>query len=434
MSRCSLRRLPWVCALIFYFVGGLFPIAVARGDDPQGELLEQTRLRDKVAAQKAEAELRQLLDDVQRLAKSNRAEALLRLKNALAELESNTALPPERRESWTRILKNQVRVAEREEQATKTRPAEKRPQRNDPKESENINKGLSRIRDLQNEGKTDQASRAASELAAQHPEDPRLQAANRAAAMMDQVNNARKTQLQHERSVVGSLRDVDQSSTPAAQEVEFPKDWKDRTKGRSATVELSPKEKAIMRALNQVVSPNFKNAKLDDVIEYLQTTTGQTIIVDREGLKDVDASYDSPVTLSLRGITVRTALRKILADLGMTYVVKDEAIMVTSVQRAQEMMVVRRYYIGDLLSGMGALAQIGGLPRNYTLPAYLELQAKEKAASAQTLIEMITSAVDPHSWQGNGGSGTISYHSPSASLIIKQSAEVHAMIGGSLPK
>ena len=45
---------------------------------------------------------------------------------------------------------------------------------------------------------------------------------------------------------------------------------------------------------------------------------------------------------------------------------------------------------------------------------------------------MITQSVDPSSWMGQGGIGVIGYNIPTQSLIIRQSAEVHNMIRGSL--
>ena len=45
------------------------------------------------------------------------------------------------------------------------------------------------------------------------------------------------------------------------------------------------------------------------------------------------------------------------------------------------------------------------------------------------LIELIQTSVDPQSWQVNGGGGAITFHAPSMSLVIKQSTEVHALLG-----
>ena len=261
----------------------------------------------------------------------------------------------------------------------------------------------------------------------------------------DQVANARRLQKDHERQLASAFRDIDKSATPSNGDIEFPKDWKERTKGRTATPPLTAKEQSILRALNTTISVNFRNSKLEDVIEYLQTFTGQPILLDREGMKEIEISYETVVSLNVKGVTVRTVLRKILADLGMAYVIKDETIQATSAQKAKETMSVRRYYVGDLLAGMGAL---GGLPNGFGPPGYVpggigyfsafpvgpvvtpQQQAIQKMENVKHLIELIQTSTEPSSWQVNGGGGTISFHAASMSLVIKQSAEVHALLGG----
>jgi HPt (histidine-containing phosphotransfer) domain-containing protein len=438
MSKFHRRRLACICSMALSCTLGLLVASAVRADEPDANLLDQARRKEKVEAQRVELEFRQALADLQRLAKSSPLIALPRLKKTCARLEDDTALPKDQRESLKRLFKDQIRITEAEITGTadpklsKPLSSEQRRQEKErTNERDTINQRLKKIRELQNEGKTDEASRSASELAGRYPEDPVLQAAKSAASTIDQVNNTRKAHLQRERAVVGTMHDIDKSSTPPGEELEYPKDWKERTKGRTVAVQLTAKEKAVVQALNTIVSVSFKNAKLEDAIEYLQTVTGQPIVLDQEGLKDAEASYDSPVTLNVKGITLRTALRKILAEVGLTYVVKEEVIQVTSAQRAKETMIVRRYYIGDLLAGMGPLAEIGGFPKGLNLSAYQQQLATQKTAGAKTLIEMITTTVDPQSWQGNGGAGTITYHSATASLIIKQSAEVHALLGSS---
>ena len=47
---------------------------------------------------------------------------------------------------------------------------------------------------------------------------------------------------------------------------------------------------------------------------------------------------------------------------------------------------------------------------------------------------MVTNSLDPMSWQGKGGNGTIGFNIPTMSLIVRQSAEVHLMIRGGMYK
>ena len=56
------------------------------------------------------------------------------------------------------------------------------------------------------------------------------------------------------------------------------------------------------------------------------------------------------LTVSPKTIAMRTALRKVLADQGLSYVIKDEVIYVTTAAKAREMMSTRVYYVGDLVN------------------------------------------------------------------------------------
>src|SRR5262249_51383847 len=98
-------------------------------------------------------------------------------------------------------------------------------------------------------------------------------------------------------------------------------------------------------------------------------------------------------------------LRKILADLGLTYVVKDEVIEVVSPQKARSMMSVRTYYVGDLAANRW---------------------------QAAVLIDLIQSTIEPESWRANGGAGALGYPPLTRSLVIKQTSEFHSALSGAL--
>lgn len=451
-------RLRVAVAGLSFLAGLSFPGTLsAQGQrDGPSDLLDQVRRADQVAAQKLEADLRQTLRDAERLARSNRAQAVERLRKALTLLEEDTLLPPQRRESLKRMLRDRIRVTEADtdggasqviERNPKPPPSARSAEQGRPGDLEKIRQGFNTIQQLQSEGKTEAANREASVLAEQHPHQPAVNATEQTARNADQVANARRLQKEHERQLASAFRDIDRSATPPNGEIEFPKDWKERTKGRTAAMPLTAKERSLLQALNTTISVNFRNSRLEDVIEFLQTYTGQAILLDREGMKEIEVSYDAAVTLNVKGVTVRTVLRKILADLGMAYVIKDETIQATSAHKAKEMMTVRRYYVGDLLAGMSTqsglpaglgdpgvifnpFGNFGAIP--FYRPAFNpQQQVMQKMENLKQLIELIQASTDAPSWQVNGGSGTITFHAPSQSLVIKQSAEVHALLGSS---
>jgi hypothetical protein len=458
-------------SVIFAF-GGAVSAQLGRGQDD--DLVDLVRRREKVEMQRVEFGIRERMREAQQLTQSAPAKAVEKLKDALVQLENETILPKERREALRRMLNDRLQIAEakaahvavkRKEQTKPVQAANKKASEvPKPADAEDPKQSLITIRELQKDGKFEDAGREASQFADRRPPSPTTEASARTTQAADDILKARKVKNERERHLVGAFRDLENSVTAPAGDLEFPKDWKERTKGRTAAVQLTAKEKAILQALNATISVNFKDTKLEDVIEYLQTATGQPILLDKEALKDVEASYDTPISIRVKGVTVRTVLRRILADIGMNYIIRDEAILVTSAQKARDIMITRRYYVGDLLANMGVLGAVnpippvvspltgvGGVPIVPIVPynfgvvspllnpqAAQNLQAQQNAVQLKQTIDqlrdMIIDSVDSKSWQINGGAGTITFHLPTMSFIIRQSAEVHAMLGAGLAK
>ena len=294
---------------------------------------------------------------------------------------------------------------------------------------------MERIRGLQKDGQTDEARRDAEVLAKQHSTNPTLQAAEQTAAAADQAAANRNQRSEAERRLAALSRDISRSATPPLGEMDYPADWVKRVKGRlGMDAALSAEDKAILRALNAPVSVDFKNASINEVVEYLSAKAKQPIMLDREALNEAQISYDTPVTVKLDGVSLRTALKRILGDLGLAYVIKDQSLQVTSSVRAKEMLIVRTYYLGDLL-GQGTLGfyfPLGNPGNSSGFPVGSPNNGPVVAQQAAQIMDSIEATIEPGSWQKNGGSGTITFSAPIAALIIRQSAEVHAMIAGGL--
>ncbi len=414
---------------------GLLLATAAAAQAPREQDIDyagQIRRMNEIAGQKIESDIRSTLREAQRLTPTDPAQAVERLQSALARLTDDTALLQPRREALKRMLQDRIRVTETEGKNATAKDADKAQDtaRRATDERRNADQArlariLGNIKLLQTEGKTEEAGRQAEELARQHPNNPAAQAVSRTTSVAEQLASARRLQDERERRLLGVTREIDRSATPPVNDMDFPKDWKERTKNRTATVPLTAKEKVILQALDAPVSVNFRDSRFEAVIDYLQTYTGQPIVVDGQALKEAEITYDTPVTVRMQGVTLRTLLRKILGDLGLTYVVKEQTIQVTTAEKAKNMMIVRTYYIGDVVSNPA----FGGI-NNYRFgPAFNQLQMVQ---SANQIIELIQNALEPDSWHTRNGPGSITFHWPTMSLVIRQSAEVHALLGGGL--
>ena len=235
----------------------------------------------------------------------------------------------------------------------------------------------------------------------------------------DPLPDARKMLPRRTEGFRGTLQEVEKSAVPQAEDITFPDDWVEKSKRRSPANNLTAKERAIMEALARPISVDFENNTLSSVLEYLGKAMGQDIVTDKQALEEVGATYETMVKLKLRNVTARTALRKILADLNLTYVVKNQSIQVTSIARAKEMVTTRTYYIGDL----------AGVANPNLPPALNQLQMLQNIAM---IVNSITTQIDPQSWRNNNpdAPGTITFDPITMTLIVKQTAEVHMALGG----
>ena len=393
------------------------------------DILEQQKQLLKVAADKMEQQTNDALAEAKKIAASDPTQATAVLKKVLAQLESDNALTDARRNSLIKTVKDRII-------AIKGAAAEKPVKGGDAKsdtettsEQKIINRTLELIEKMQREGRTAEASRLANDLARRYPDNAAVKAAVRTTAAVDATKSGQEIVNDADKRILATLNQTDKSAIPPNGDVEFPKDWAKKMADRKGLNEqiLSAKELQILKALSSTIKPEYSNASLTDVLDDLATKLNVTFVVDKASLSDAGVTSDTQVNLNFpRGVAARTGLRKILSDLGLTYVIKNETVQIVSEAKAKEMMVTRTYYIGALMAG--GQFNDAGIRFN---PWFDQIQA---AQNVKALVEMIQGSIDPQSWEANGGKGTIKFYAPTMAIIIRQSAEVHGMMGGGSAK
>ncbi len=179
---------------------------------------------------------------------------------------------------------------------------------------------------------------------------------------------------------------------------------------------LSKEEKAVLKALNSVMSVDFDKTRFKDAIEYIQEKTGINILLHENSLKDAMVEYDDPVNFKIKKTTVRTILRKVLYERGLSYIIKEGAIHVLTAQQARETLVTRTYPIADLVSPDPRMGPFFG-------QAVLQQNVNQ-------LIQLIQNTIDPQIWQsGQPGGPSITFFQPSMALVVRAPAELHLMMG-----
>ena len=108
-------------------------------------------------------------------------------------------------------------------------------------------------------------------------------------------------------------------------------------------------EAKIRAALEQPTTMDFADIPLLDAINFLRDQHGIEIQLDTKALEEAGVGSDTPVTRSLKGISLRSALHLLLASFDLTYMVRDEVLLITTEQAASRRIELRMYDVSDLV-------------------------------------------------------------------------------------
>lgn len=183
-----------------------------------------------------------------------------------------------------------------------------------------------------------------------------------------------------------------------------------RTTSRSGTTEeqeTSRREQVLEAQLDKRITIHFHDAPLRQVLEDVRILTGLNVAVDSRNLEAEGYHLETPVTLKLRDVPTKNVLNLALRQVGLTHVVQDEVVLVTTKSAAPGQLIAKTYSVADLV-----------MPR-------------KKGSPAESLIHLLQT-VAPQSWKDHGGRGSMEYHPLGMSLVVHQTADVHEQIAATL--
>jgi len=157
-------------------------------------------------------------------------------------------------------------------------------------------------------------------------------------------------------------------------------------------------EKKISEALeSQIETFDFNETPLLDVAIQIEDDYGIQVELDTQALEDAGLDPESPVTKSLAGISLRSALHLILGDMDLTYLIKDDVLLITTKDKASE---------------------------NPTIVSYPVVWS----CDYQSLIDLIQQTIAPQSWNTVGENGALLPYPLYNEIFISQTEEVHEEI------
>jgi hypothetical protein len=178
---------------------------------------------------------------------------------------------------------------------------------------------------------------------------------------------------------------------------------------------VSDSDQSIRQALSKKIEKiEFAETPLSDIMSYFTDKYKVMIQFDYPALKDATPPIDpttTPITRSASGISLHSALKLILEDHGLTAILCNEVLLITTKEKADKTLVTLVYPVDDLFGHLGnkkdASADVGEV-------------------DFDSLINAIKSSASADSWDDTGGLGTVQdYEKNGRALVISQTQEVH---------
>ena len=342
---------------------------------------------------------------------------------------------------------------------------------------------------LRNEQRFYEAEVKAKEARTLAPDEPVVTQMFEEIRFYRRVMNNQSLREEKEDAVWNTLNAVEFASIPYGDDrnpIQFIDhgDWEKLSERRSkfagdAEPERHPSEIEINHKLSTPISLKFKDAPLSEVVGFMKKVADINIYLDPQGLAEEGVHPSTLVTIDLsQEISLRSALNLILGPLHLDYVIKNEVLKITSEQLRGRIVYSKTYNVADLVlpipnapqhSQMGlpdSLARgyqrtnqnlagangfeppqvslathsaVPGLPEAGTISESTLAQSSggfsnsgnsggQSQADFDSLMELITTTIEPESWDDMGGEGAISPFETNLSLVISQTQEVHEKI------
>jgi hypothetical protein len=176
--------------------------------------------------------------------------------------------------------------------------------------------------------------------------------------------------------------------------------------GESGSGVVEKIEKALQTPLRST-GLDFNEVPLKDMISLLQDDFNIPVQLDIKALDEIGLGPDEPVTASLHDISLRSALRLMLKQLQLTYIIRDEVLMITTPEEAERALTICVYDVTDLMD-------------------------RKAATDFDSLIDMIVQCVETETWSENGGGEAEIRPIKPGLLVISQTQAVHEEICGLL--
>jgi len=340
------------------------------GQNPQGAFLNQFNQDRLVRIGQLFAEVNQALESSRQLVAIDPAGVLERMRMKMAEVTNDPELPADVRaklrdqiEAMITIAKDRRDTKEKDEVDIQKRTAVAQDNlnimRNLLHTQDKVEQLVQRMNSLLADERWEEAQNdAAAQIAKLDPDSIIAAGSGVNARFQTYYTVYNQTRSLKEKNILAELHLCDTSSIPFPDDVPiiYPsaERWRELTKDREKYKSVDLKEPGsaeakILKALGDPTEMDFDAVPLKDVIDTLKTRHNIEIQIDVKALTDAGASPDDPITINLKGISLRSALRLMLSAKDLNYYIDHEVLLITSNEVAKNKLVTKVYPVADLV-------------------------------------------------------------------------------------
>ncbi len=353
-----------------------------------------------------------------------------------------------------------------------------------------IKKKTAEVNDLVKQKKFRDAESLALVCKNMDPEDPTLNTLYEVCKRQRRLDEVTRNKSEREQQYYGLLTDADKVGPDVSGEhplvVDPARALNARRRGEGSELYVRPlteTEREIEVKLERLISVDFKDKTLRDVLDNLKGQSGLNITVDSASLSDASINLDAvKIDESLRDLSIRDVMTILLDKARLKFVIENNVVRVTTEKKAQGKLITKVFSVMELVTpvpdfalaphqsmaaamkkaaggtpswqdngggrstynsgGMGGSAELvsgripgvpGGVQGNLDnqsnnnaspLADSATLATSGRVNHSDKLKKLITAMVKPYSWQEAGGSGKVEYFDLGGALVVNQTADV----------
>jgi len=347
------------------------------------------------------------------------------------------------------------------EQTAKSLQEEARQQQHDRERrlQKDIDEKLRRIRSLQAEQKYEEALQVIEEILFLSPNSP-------AGLLLKEIITDqrlyviyRDVDVERKQSYSRQIVDNNVAMIAPHRVMDYPQDWPQISylRGEPLTAAEPAENRRVLAVLDQKRIPvTFQDNTLREVVGFIETVAQLNIDVDWDSLEEISIDPETPISLTLSNVPLRTVLDRVVGKVSdggfggdrADWAVIDGILTIASDEQIRRNTTLHIYDLRDLVVEIPNFDEAptldlnsvlqgsqggGGGQSPFTNVDTVDMERIPLEERLEVIIDIVVQNIDPDGWQDNGGStGTI--QQLNGMLIITNTPKNHRAIQGLLSK